>query len=109
MKWTPQNAMTALSVAGRPAGQAQRVAHVVGHVLDLGHLIVMGQDDGVALRRELPDLGGQVPDVVQPLLRFRVGPGRVHAQHGQGGGRHRRTSMETSRERAEWVSAPTEM
>ena len=57
MKWTPQNAMTALSVVAAVARQAQRVAHVVGHVLDLGHLVVVGQDDRVPLAGELAHLG----------------------------------------------------
>ena len=30
-------------------GQAERIAHKIRYVLDLGHLIVVGQDDGVEL------------------------------------------------------------
>ena len=41
-------------------GEAERVADVVGHVLDLGPLVVVGQDDGVALAGERADLGLQL-------------------------------------------------
>ena len=51
MKWTPQKAIASASVAAAWRESAERVAHVVGDVLDLGHLVVVGQDDGVALRR----------------------------------------------------------
>ena len=37
---------------GRLARQAERVAHEVGHVLDLGHLVVVRQDHRVALLGE---------------------------------------------------------
>jgi hypothetical protein len=36
--------------------EAERVPDVVGHVLDLGHLIVVRKDDRVALACELADL-----------------------------------------------------
>jgi hypothetical protein len=32
--------------------EAERVADEVGHVLHLRHLVVVGEDDGVALARE---------------------------------------------------------
>ncbi len=52
MKWTPQKTIAA-AVRGRGlAGQAERVADVVGHVLHLGHLVVVGEDDRVALARQ---------------------------------------------------------
>ena len=41
-------------------GQAERVAHVVGDFLDLGDLVIVGQDDGVALLLEAQDFGAQV-------------------------------------------------
>ena len=44
------------SSRGRLARKAERVADVVGHVLDLGHLVVVGEDDRVALARQLADL-----------------------------------------------------
>ena len=36
-------------------GQAQRVADEIGHVLHLGHLVVVREDHGVALARERAD------------------------------------------------------
>ena len=39
------------------AREAERVAHEVGDVLDLGPLVVVGEDDGVARACELADLG----------------------------------------------------
>ena len=41
---------------GRLAREAERVAGVIGDVLDLGHLVVVRQDDGVRLLRERADL-----------------------------------------------------
>src|SRR6266508_199563 len=71
---------------GRLAGQAERVAHEVRDVLYIRHLVVVREDHGTALLRE-----------------------RTHllVQRRELGSRHR-TSIETSSERAEWVSAPTE-
>ena len=60
MKWTPQKTIAAASVAARLAREAERVADEVGHVLDLGHLVVVGEDDGVALARQLAHLVLQV-------------------------------------------------
>ena len=73
---------------GRLAREAERVADVVGDVLHLGHLVVVGEDHGAALAGERAHLV-------------------LHA--GCGGNGHGETSRETSSERAEWVSAPTEM
>ena len=56
MKWTPQKTITVGVGGGGLAREAERVADVVGHVLDLGHLVVVREDDGVALARERPDL-----------------------------------------------------
>ena len=56
MKWTPQKAITSASVARRLAREPERVAHVVGDVLDLGQLVVVGEDDRVALRGQRADL-----------------------------------------------------
>src|SRR5512133_3170265 len=71
---------------GGLAGQTERIADEVGHVLDLGNLVVVREDDGVSLARERLHL---------VLNRRDLGSG--HA-----------TSMETSSARAEWVSAPIE-
>ena len=49
MKCTPQKTMTSASVAAAFRERRQRVADVVGDVLDLGHLVVVRQDDGLAL------------------------------------------------------------
>ena len=43
--------------AGGLPRQSERVADEVGHVLHLGHLVVMSQDDGVALAGQLAHLG----------------------------------------------------
>ena len=51
MKCTPQKAITSASVARGLLREAERVADVVGHVLDLGQLVVVGEDHGVALAR----------------------------------------------------------
>src|SRR5207247_9081184 len=72
--------------SGRLPRQAERIADEVGHVLPLGNLIVVGEDDGVPLARERLH-----------LVLDRCDLGRDHA-----------TSMETSRACAEWVSAPIE-
>ena len=46
-----------LAVLGRgQPGQRERVAHVIGDVLDLGSLVVVRQDHRVALGRQPPDL-----------------------------------------------------
>ena len=62
MKWTPQNTMTsAVGRRGLPR-EPERVADVVGDVLDLGHLVVVRQDHRVALARERPDALRQLGD-----------------------------------------------
>ena len=68
MKWTPQKAID-LGVGGRRlAREPERVAEVVGDVLDLGQLVVVGEDDGVALGGERADLLAELGD----LLRARA-------------------------------------
>ena len=71
--------------------QPERVAHQVGDVLHLGQLVVVGEDDGVALGRERAHLVVQARDLVR----------------GQRG--HGCTSSEMSSARTEWVSAPMEI
>ena len=44
---------------GRLLGEPQRIAHVVGDVLDLRHLVVVRQDDRVKLLLEDKDLARQ--------------------------------------------------
>ncbi len=58
MKCTPQNTIVEASTVGRDAGEPERVADVVGDVLDLGQLVVVSQDDRVALLREPANLVG---------------------------------------------------
>ena len=55
MKCTPQNTMTSASRLRGFARQAERVADEIGDVLDLGPLVVVREDDGVALLRERLD------------------------------------------------------
>ena len=42
---------------GGGAGEAERIADEVGDVLKLGELVVVGEDDRVALLRQLLHLG----------------------------------------------------
>ena len=50
MKWTPASTMTSASRLRPLLRQGQRVAHEVGDAVeDLRRLVVVGQDDGVAL------------------------------------------------------------
>ena len=65
MKWTPQNAIASASERGGPLREAERVADVVGDLLDLGQLVVVGEDDGAALGGERAYLVLQRGDVVQ--------------------------------------------
>ena len=80
MKCTPQNAITSASEARGPLREAERVADVVGHLLDLGHLVVVGEDHGVALGGERAHLVLQGGDVVagesRVMGRWPPGPGR---------------------------------
>ena len=94
MKCTPQKAIT-LAVGGRRLlGEAERVADEVGHVLDLGQLVVVGEDHRPALLRERAHLGLEGRDVVE-------------REQGHFGGRASR-ARERSRAGAEWVRAPIE-
>ena len=92
MKCTPQKAITSLVGGGGLLGEPERVAHVVGDVLDLGHLVVVGEDHGAALGGQRAHLVLHGGDVVQ------------------GEERHGVASRESERSRAgaEWVSAPIE-
>ena len=85
MKWTPQKTIVVRVGRRRLPREAERVADEVGHVLHVGELVVVGEEDGVPLAGELADL------VVQRRDRCSS-----------------RTSSETWSERAECVSAPTE-
>ena len=58
---------------GGGAGEAERVAHEVGHVLDLGHLVVVGQDHRVPLLGQRPDLALQRRNVLERQWCARTG------------------------------------
>ena len=60
MKRTPQKAITSASVACALRDEIEAVADEIGEVLDLGLLVIMGEDDGVALLAQPVDLGAQV-------------------------------------------------
>ena len=66
MKRTPQKAITSASVSRRLAGQIEAVADEIRKVLDLGLLIIMGEDHGVALVLQALDLAKQIqaPQIV---------------------------------------------
>jgi hypothetical protein len=104
MKATPQNT---ISGWGAAAGEQQRVADVVRHVLDLAALVGVGQDDRPALLGQLADLGLECGDC--------AGVRRGRDLDRQGGSRtlgragHGIASSEKSRASAECVSAPIEM
>src|ERR1700759_1991219 len=65
MKCTPQKTIVSASAAGAPRGEPQRVAHVIGDVLDLRKLVVVGQDDRVVLPRQVADLVLEGGDVLE--------------------------------------------
>ena len=94
MKWTPQKAITSALGARRLLREAERVADEVRDVLDLGQLVVVGEDHGAALLRERPHLGLQCGDVVE-------------REESHFAGRASR-AIERSSPGAEWVSAPIE-
>ena len=87
MKWTPQKTMTSASVVAASRERPSESPTKSRDVLHLGHLVVVGEDHRVAL-------GGERADLL--LHRGDLSSGHV-------------SSSETSSERAEWVSAPTEI
>ncbi len=103
-------------------GKPERVADVIGHVLDLGPFVAVGQDDGVVLAGQAADFGLQAGERRRVAGRGdddRAGPGRERqvrrreggAVHG-GGWRLLRvqpaTSSDTSSALAECVREPIE-
>ena len=106
MKCTPQKTIVSASVGRRAPGEAERVADVVGDVLDLGHLVVVGEDHRAALGRERAHLVLQLErsarGVSAPSRRPAAGPsGRFMAAPP--------VCSERSRAGAECVSAPIEI
>ena len=90
MKCTPQNAITSASVFAACCDSAERIAHEVRHILDLGQLVVVREDHRAAL-------GGQ-----RAYLRLQ---GRHRLEREQV---HWTVSKISDRSRtgAEWVRAP---
>ena len=66
---------------GGLAREAERVAEVVGDVLDLGQLVVVGEDDRVALRGERADLLAELGDLLRRELRCERGLDRRELLH----------------------------
>ena len=64
MKCTPQKTITSPSAGRRLAREPERVADVVGDVLDLGHLVVVREDHRVALGRQRAHLVLQRGDLL---------------------------------------------
>jgi hypothetical protein len=65
MKWTPQKT-NRVGAGGRGlAREPERIAHVVRHVLDLGHLVVVREDHRVAAAREVANLRLECGDVLE--------------------------------------------
>ena len=91
MKCTPANTITSASVAAACCDRPSESPTIVGHVLHLGHLVVVGQDHGVALACQRSHL---------VLHGLDIGFG----QDADGG-----TSSAMSSARTECVSAPTEI
>ena len=65
MKCTPQKTISSDVGLGGLLREPERVADVVGHVLDLGQLVVVGQDHGVALGGERAHLVLERGDVLE--------------------------------------------
>ena len=89
--------------------EAERVADVVGDVLDLGHLVVVGEDHGVARSARARatsswrarDLLGDRPEAARGGYLLSRGHGQVHGSTSR--------ISERSRAGAECVSAPIEI
>ena len=73
MKWTPAKTITRCVGRGGLTGQAERVSNDVGDVLDLRALVVVREQDRVALGDELADLVGD------RACALRDSPGRVRS------------------------------
>src|SRR6202158_5414424 len=92
---------------GRLSRQSQRIADIVGHVLDLRDLVVVREDDRVACARQLADLAAHRWNVTGHAATRVLGGVSFEVQNFY---RHVfMTSRLKSRAGAECVSAPTEM
>ena len=56
MKRTPQKAMTSASVACALRAEIERIANEIGNILQFGPLVIMREDNRVALLAEAIDL-----------------------------------------------------
>ena len=72
MKWTPQKTITEALGGRRLLREAERVADEVGDVLDLGTLVVVGQDHRVALATQAFDPVQQAGPAPSPRPTSRV-------------------------------------
>jgi hypothetical protein len=81
----PRSAISTVDHLGvglrRLAGEAERVADEIRDVLQLGQLVVVGEDHGVALGRERADLFAQGRDLLLAQLGGKLVDGRK-LQHG---------------------------
>jgi len=69
---------------GRLTGEAERVTDEIGDVLHLGPFVVMGENHGPALPRELLDLRLQFSDELVPVGKGRRSTGHVAECNSQG-------------------------
>ncbi len=56
MKWTPQNTIVSCSLSAAFRDRSEGITNEVGDVLDLGQLVVVGEDHGSAGLRKVADL-----------------------------------------------------
>ncbi len=105
MKCTPQKTIVSPLGRRRLAGEPERVADVVGHVLDLGHLVVVGEDHRAALGGQRAHLAPCSSAISCGERTRGAGLGGSHGQvHGSVS-----SVRERSRAGAECVSAPIEI
>ena len=86
MKCTPQNAITSASVRRRLLREAERVADEVGHVLDLGQLVVVREDHRAALGGQRAHLVLQGGDVLEREAGFTGAVSRIRERSSDGRG-----------------------
>ena len=66
MKCTPQNTIVSSGASAAILRQRQRIADVVGDVLDRGQLVVVRQHGGTAQAGQAADLGGPLRVTLDP-------------------------------------------
>ena len=82
MKWTPQKAITSASAAAALRERPSESPTKCGHVLDLGHLVVVGEDHGVALLGERAHLVLHAGDLLRGRAAGSAAGGRVGSSIG---------------------------